>query len=168
MKKFIVCIVLVLCFSNYAFATTQEELIDIIDQARLELTQFYPLVVDGSVLYEDENIKMTAIGAPYFDEYWNQDSDYGTIYIDVIIENYTNSNIQCIFPEIAVNGWTLEGYADEVMVNKKIKSSIMIDYIANTDLTAAEEIETIEGIFSYVDPDSWETIGEGEFYWIFD
>ena len=167
MKKFIACILLVACFSNCAFAATQEELIGIINNARLELTQFYPLVVNGSVLYEDENVKVTAIGTPYFDEYWNHGDDYGTIYIDVVIENYTTNNIQCIFPEIAVNGWTLEGYSDEVMASKKIKSSIRIDYIADTDLNAAEEIETIEGIFSYVNPDTWDTIGGNEFYWIF-
>jgi len=167
MKKLVVCVVLIMCLSSYAFAATPEELISIIDQARLELMQFYPPVVDGTVLYEDENVKMTAIGAPYFDEYWGVDDDYGTMYIDVIIENYTNSNIQCMFAEIAVNGWTLNGYAEEVMANKKVKGSISIDYIADTDLSSAEEIETIEGVFSYVHSDSWDLVGQGKFYWTF-
>ena len=167
MKKLVVCVVLIMCISSCAFAATPEELINIIDQARLELMQFYPPVVNGTVLYEDDNVKMTAISAPYFDEYWSVGDDYGTMHIDVIIENYTNYSIQCLFSEIAVNSWTLNGYAEEVMANKKIKGSISIDYIEDTDLNSVEEIETIEGVFSYVRSDSWDLVGQGRFYWTF-
>lgn len=171
MKKLVACILILTCCTNIVFADTLEEvredLIKIIDEARLLLTRFYPPVANGSVLYEDKNVKMTAISQPYFEEGWSPGDDYGTIYIDVVIENYLDTNILCIFPEIAVNGWTMEGYGDDVMAKKKIKTSLMIGYIAETDLNSAEDIETIEGIFAYVYPDSWNTIGEGEFYWIF-
>lgn len=171
MKKLIACIILAMFIVNSAFAATpdelREDLIDIIDEARLLLTIFYPPVAEGSVLYEDKNVKMTAISKPYFEADWSPGKDYGTIYIDVVIENYLDTNILCIFPEIAVNGWTMEGYGPDVMAKKKIKTSLMIGYIVETDLNSAEGIETIEGIFAYVYPDSWNTIGEGEFYWIF-
>lgn len=167
MKKLIACILILTCCTSLAFADTREDLIDIIDRARLLLTRFYPPVADGTVLYEDSNVKMTAISQPYFEEGWNPGDDYGTIYIDVVIENYLDTNIQCIFHEIAVNGWTMEGYGEEVMANKKIKTSLMIGYIAETDINSAEDIETIEGVFAYVNPTTWVALGEGEFYWMF-
>lgn len=171
MKKLIACAILVMFICSCAFADTldeiREDLINVINDARLLLTRFYPPVAYGSVLYDDGNVKMTAISQPYFEEGWSSGDDYGTIYIDVVIENYLDTNILCIFPEIAVNGWTMEGYGDDVMAKKRVKTSLMIGYIAETDINEAEDIETIEGIFAYVHPDSWITIGEGEFYWMF-
>lgn len=57
---------------------------------------------------------------------------------------------------------------EEVAANKKVKSSIHFDYVYNTDLTSAEEIEEIEGTFVYVNTETWDTIGEGTIYWIFE
>lgn len=167
MKKLVTCIILILCISTCALADHRDDLIDIIDRARLLLTMFYPPVAEGSVLYEDVNVKMTAISQPYFEEGWSHGDADGAIYIDVVIENYTGDDILCVFPEIAVNGWVLDCRVDEVMAKKKIQTSLKITYLANTDLMSLEDIETIEGVFSYVSTNSWKVIGSGEFYWIF-
>lgn len=165
MKKvfvFILSIIFMFSFTS-ALAKTEQELIEILNQTRLELTQYYKPVMEGTLLYSDNNVKMTAISKPYIDEYWGEQ-----FYIDVVIENYTNFNINCWFSNVSINGWTLEGYGEEVAANKKVKGSIHFDYVYNTDLTSAEEIKEIEGTFVYVNTETWDTIGEGTIYWIFE
>lgn len=166
-KIFVMIFMVIPMLFSTAFAATQQELIDIINQARLELTQYLPIVENKTILYEDENIKITCLSLPYFEEYWQLGDKYGTIYLDVIIENHTNNTIMVSFREVSINGWTLDGYGDEVMAGKKIKGSLRFDYIADTDLTAPEDIQDIDGILYYFDTNSWDDIGEGEIYWLF-
>lgn len=169
MKKFIsVLMVIISLFSiSSAFATempnTKEDWIMFIDLARLELTKYLEPIANGAVLYEDENVKMTAISKPYLDDFWSQ----GQLRIDVIIENRMNINISCGFSDVSLNGWAIDGYTDDVPARKKTKGSIRLEYLSDTDITTAEEVQDIEGTFYYSNSDTWKRIYESCFYWTF-
>ena len=163
MKKFIAIILTLMLVCGAACAESAQELIDIINDARLKLTQYYEPVKDGMILYEDESIKITATSGLYQDEWFS-----GSVRVDVVIENYIDTNLNCSFQEVSINGWTVSGYIGEVLAKKKAKTTIMISSLDDTDLESIDEIQEIEGIIYYYSDDSWESIGEGEFYWIFE
>lgn len=169
MKKFVAIImVIVSLFSvTNAFAlempNTKEEWIMLIDLARLKLTEYIAPVANGTVLYEDNNVKMTAISELYLDDFW----DNGQLRIDVIIENRMNANISCGFSDVSLNGWAIDDYTDEVPARKKTKGSIRLEYLSDTDITTVEEVQDVEGTFYYYNSDTWDKINESWFYWTF-
>lgn len=164
MKKFVsVLMVIVSLFSiTTAFASTPEELIEIINQARLELTQYYEPVAKGTVLYEDENIKVTATGSPHFGDFISS-----FLYIDVIVENHSNKNLSIGFENASINGWAIDGTGEAIPAGKKAKGSLEFFSMENTDITEASEVQEIEGTLYYFDSDSWNRIEEKPFYWLF-
>lgn len=165
MKKFIsiVLVVISLFSMSSAFAATKEELIATINQARLELTQYYEPVVKGTVLYEDENVKVTATSVPHSHEYMEE-----YFVVDVIVENYTNKNIRISFENISVNGWTIDGDGFGIAANKKAKGCFEFYHFSDTDFNSPEEVEELEGTLYYYDTDSYDRIKESNFLWLFE
>lgn len=164
MKKFVsvLMVIISLFYITTAFASAPEELIEIINQARLELTQFYEPVTKGTVLYEDENVKVIATGFPYFGDFI---SDF--LYIDVIVENHSDKNLTIGFENTSINGWAIDGTGESIPARKKAKCNFNFFSMENTDITEANEVQEIEGTFYYFDSDSWARLKEESFYWLF-
>lgn len=166
MKKLIsIALVIVSLFSmTSAFAATKEELIATINQARLELTQYYEPVAKGTVLYEDENVKITATSAPYISESWSE-----KILMDIVIENYTDVTILCWQSGITINGWVADGHTpDHVPPMKKAKTSLWWTNASEVEVSCAEDVQDIEGMLTiYNDDGNWDVICEIPFHWFF-
>lgn len=165
MKKFVSVIMVIVSLFAFtsAIAATKEELIATINQARLELTQYYEPVVKGTVLYEDENVKVTATSTPHSHEYMEE-----YFVVDVIIENYTDKNIRISFENVSANGWTIDGDGVAIAANKKAKGEFEFYHFSDTDFNSPEEVEELEGTLYYFDTDSYDTIGKGDFLWLFE
>ena len=138
MKKFvsIIMVIVSLLSITSAFAATKEELSATINQARLELTQYCEPVVKGTVLYEDENVKVTATGSPRFGDFFDS-----FLYLDVIVENYSNKNIMVGFDNTSINGWAISGTGESVPAGKKAKGSFEFFSMEDTDITEASEVQ---------------------------
>lgn len=158
----LVLALLMLCSCSLAFAAeidfsgmTQDELLNVIDQARLELTKFLPAVVDGTVLYEDENVKITLNGDIYM--------EYGALNIPVIVENYTDFDLIIGIEDSSCNGWDVGSATVSVSAGKKAKDEFAY-YGADEDaeLTSAEEVQDITGTLYYFDTETYDRLYEGE------
>lgn len=145
-------------------AMTEDELIALISDARHELTKFNPFMVQGSVLYEDENITLTYAGHMAIDD--------TTIYIGAILENRTDSNIIVEIDNIACNGRENEMFT-VLMAQAHSTEKVVIDLyglVNDAKLNSVEDIQDIGCNLIYIDSDTFETIYEHEnrLLWLFD
>ena len=165
MKRFLAVILMVFlmvgCFPVYAesidlSAMSEEELKALIDDARLELTKYHPAVVAGTVLYEDENIKITVNGEIVID-------DYDNMSINVIIENYSNMNLIISTANTSCNGWDIGDGTVSVSANKKAKDTFeFYDAAIDAELESAEDVEDITCSIHYFDEDTFEFSADSE------
>ena len=155
-KLFAAFLVFLMVFSSSAVmaegvdlsAMSADELVALINDARLELTKYLPAVADGTVLYEDENVKITLNG--------ELSIEYGSLVVPVIIENYTDRNLIIAMNNSSCNGWDIMEGSISVNASKKAKDEITF-YGAeeDADLTSVDEVEDITCIIRYFDEDDW-------------
>ena len=128
-------------------AMSQDELIALIDNARLELSKYLPYAEKGTVLYEDENIKITLNGEITFD-------DYDNMLVDIIIENYSSYNLLISTDNASCNGWDINSATASVSANKKAKATLdFYDAVIDADLSSVEDVEDITCSIRYFDSD---------------
>ena len=133
---------------------SEEELKELIDEARLEMTKYHPLVTEGTLLYEDENITITCTGPLELDE-------YGYLYVPVIVENHSDKNLSIILQNVSCNGWAIyDGFLD-VPANKKAKEqAYFMDAATDAELESAEDVQDIEADLHYYDDETYENVIE--------
>lgn len=156
MKKFVSLLLLVLMLTStfvYAEASTidlsamtKEELIALIDDARLELSKYLPYAEKGTVLYEDEHIKITLNG--------ELELEYGCLLMPVIIENYSDRELLVSFDRSSCNGWDILESATNVSANKKAKTDIMfLDAEEAAELSSVDDVTDITATIHLFDND---------------
>lgn len=134
---------------------TIDELIWIINQARAELAMRLPPVVDGAVLYQDNNVSITMNGEVSLED--------GELIIPIVVVNHTNRNLLISFDDMSVNGWAVAGSSASVMGGKKVKDEICIfDAEESADLTDLDTLTDIDCTVSYFDEDDYDWEFEGE------
>ena len=133
---------------------TQEELVALINDARLELTKYLPEAAEKTILFEDENIRLTFTGAEL--------DDYGDFGINVIVENLSDKNLIIGVENASLNGWAIDATSVAAPANKKAKECFWIfDATENTDLVTVEDLMDIEADLYCYDSDSYDYINEG-------
>lgn len=165
MKKFLAVVLMVFllvgCFPVYAESIdlstmTEAELKALIDDARLELAKYHPAALDGTVLYEDENVKITFTGNIEVEK------DYDQLAISVIIENYTDKNLGVAIENVSCNGWAIWESSIRVPANKKAKERFsFMNGVSDADLESVEDVQDIECDLRCYDTDTWDTVKEG-------
>lgn len=133
---------------------TQDELIALINDARLELTKYLPEAAEKAILYEDENIRLTFTGAEL--------DDYGDLIVKVIVENLSDKNLSIGIDNASINGWAIDIGGVSAPASKKAKDKFCIyDVTEDADLVTAEDLMDIEGDLYYYDSDSYDRVNEG-------
>lgn len=133
---------------------TIDELIWIINQARAELAMRLPPVVDGTVLYQDDNVSITLNGEAYLED--------GALFLPIVLVNHTNRNLLISFDDMSVNGWEVAGSTASVNGGKKAKDEIYIfDAEESADLTDLDTLTDIDCTVSYFDEDDYDWEFEG-------
>lgn len=141
---------------------TEQELLDVIDMARLELTKYQAYATDGTVLYEDEHIKITLNG--------DLEMEYASLVMHVIIENYSDKNLIISFDHASCNGWDIYEATASVNAQKKARCDVSFyDAGEAADLTGPEDVEDISCQIRYFDEDDWEFSVDSEepLVWLF-
>ncbi len=143
-------------------AMTEEQLVALIDDARLALVKFHPSAVDGTVLYEDESVRLILVGAPEINEYDN-------LTLRVIVENMTDHNLMVSLENLSCNGWSISDDSISVPAKKKAKEIFeFYDAVTDAEIEKAEDVQDIEGSLYYFDTDTYDTLLEPvHFSWIF-
>ena len=133
---------------------TIDELIRIINQARAELAMRLLPVVDGAVLYQDDNVSITLNGEAYLED--------GALVLPIVLANHTNRNSLISFDDMSVNGWAVAGSSASVMGGKKAKDEIYIfDAEESADLTDLDTLTDVDCTVSYFDEDDYDWEFEG-------
>ena len=160
MRKLVVMIMVVLMvFGGVACAEeidlsgmTEDQLVALIDDARLELTKYHPSVADGSVLYEDENVCITLTGAPEVD-------DYGSLMLNVVVENHSDHNLGIVLENVSCNGWAIfDGYVSAPAGKKAKETFDFINAVTDADLASGEDVQDVEGVMRYFDSDTFDNV----------
>ncbi len=144
-------------------ALSNDELQALIDAAQAELAgrvgtgpAASDVVGDGSILYEDENLRITMTGSLELDE-------YGALILNVVLENLTNRNLIMSLENASCNGWDVDSPVASVSANKKAKETLeFYDAAEDAELTAATDVRSIEGQIRYFDEDDYDFTVENE------
>lgn len=133
---------------------TEEQLVALIDDARLALAKFHPSVADGAVLYEDENVVITLAGAPEVDS-------YDSLLLNVVVENYSDHNLIICLENVSCNGWSIFEGSVSVPANKKAKEAFdFISAATDAELANGEDVQDVEGDLYYFDTDTYDRLTE--------
>lgn len=133
---------------------SEEQLVALIDDARLALVKYHPSVTDGAVLYEDENVVVTLAGAPEVD-------DYGSLLLNVVVENHSDHNLMICLENVSCNGWSIFETAVSVPANKKAKETFdFMGAAEDADLESGEDVQDVEGDLYYFDSDTYDRVAE--------
>lgn len=141
------------------------ELQALIDAAKQELAgrtgaapESSDAVGDGSILYEDENLRITMNGVMEL-------NDYGELVINVILENLTERNLIISLENASCNGWDVYEPVVSVSANGKSKDAFeFYDIETDAEISSADEVETIKGQIRYFDQDDYDfTVENSEF-----
>ena len=140
---------------------TEEELWNIITSARMELGKYDPIIAEGEVFYEDENIRITLINAPYI--------EYESLTLDVIIENFSSHNLIVSIEDCKINGWDHYGASVSLVAGSKIRTTLgFYDVVESCELSDVSELQDIVGVISYFDSDTYDDIFTSDTYtWTF-
>lgn len=132
---------------------TEEELQAVIDQARIAMTKFHPLVEEGTILYSDKNISVTYTGNCSIDM-------FGTLIIEIIITNSTDKNIRVCLEDESCNGWAVNTIiSGSVPAGKKAKSQFKVSDIENAaGVTSVEDVKEIEASIYYFDEATYDNM----------
>lgn len=167
MLKKLICLLvaLVLCLPVYAAAEdfsamSTEELQTLIDQARAELLNRELATAEKTVIVEADGITVTLTGE--VDLETNYD-DTKTLKLNVTVTNTSDKDMAVSLDSIYINGWEGWGFSSfELAAGKKTKDTIEIYEVdVDAELTALDQLETIEFHFYTYDPNSYETMTDG-------
>lgn len=141
---------------------TEEQLVALIDDARFALMKFHPSATDGSVLYEDESVRLILVDAPEVNEYDN-------LVLHVIVENMTDHNLMVSLDNLSCNGWSISDDSISVPAKKKAKETFeFYDAVVDAEIEKGEDVQDIEGDLYYFDTDTYDTLLEPvHFSWVF-
>lgn len=132
---------------------TKEELIALIDNARLELTKYLPVAEEGTVLHEDELVRITYTSMEL--------DDYDSLLLNVVVENLTDSNVYVSLQNASCNGWSVWEGVVEVPANKKAKVAFdFMDAVIDAELESVEDVQDIEGDLLVMDSDTYENLAD--------
>ncbi len=128
---------------------TAQELLDLIDAARIELALQMPPVSDGVTLYEDDNLVITLNGDPFI--------EYGSLVLPTVVVNKTERNLIISFDNASCNGWDVLVSTASVSASKKAKEQIEIYSVEeDADLTDVADLQDVSCRISYFDDDDWD------------
>lgn len=140
---------------------TEEELWNIITSARMELGKYDPIIAEGGLFYEDENIRITLINTPYV--------EYESLTLEVIVENFSSNNLLISVEDCKINGW--DHYGASVSLSSSCKARTTLDFydvVASCELGDASELQDISGVIDYSDSDTYDGIfTSGTYTWTF-
>lgn len=132
---------------------TEEQLIALIDNARLELVKFHPSAVDGTVLYENDDVRITLTDGPELDI-------FDSLILHVIVENHTDHNLTVSLRNVSCNGWAIWDGTVSVPANKKLKGDFdFMSAAEDAELKSGDDVQDIEADLVYYDSDTWDDIG---------
>ena len=130
------------------------QLVALINQARTALAELLPPVVDGTTLYEDENISITLNGEAYI--------EYGSLVLPIIVVNHTERNLLISLDNVSVNGWDVSGGTASVSAGKKAKEEFdFYDAEEDAELKDVSELTDVTCTISYFDSDDYDWDVEG-------
>ncbi|MDD6966250.1 MAG: hypothetical protein PUK18_01920 [Firmicutes bacterium] len=164
MLKKLICLLVavVLCLPIYAAAEdfsamSTEELQTLIDQARAELLNRELAMAEKTVIVEADGITVTLTGEVDLEAAYD---DTMTLKLNVIVTNTSDKDMAACLDSVYVNGWEGWGFSSfELAAGKKAKDTIEVYEVdVDAELTALEELETIEFHFYTYDPNSYETV----------
>ena len=136
---------------------TEEELHELINGARNELT-LRELVFDkDTVLIDQDGVKVYLTGNYKVNEFYYPD-DLVSVTFEAVIINETDTTISVNFDSATVNGWDVSynGIGDITAGHKK-KDNLEL-YISEADITTYEEIEEVIFDLYVYDSDNWDTL----------
>ena len=166
MKKtlsfFIALLVLLTCtaFAEAALdytAMTDEQLHQIIDEARNELTKREMVAAENLVLFEQDGVTVYLTGAY---EPWGSDNVY--LDLEAVVINDSDKTVSILIDACSINGWDVysSGVSD-TSAGKKQKGQLEF-LLTDAGISTYEEIEEVEIDFTIYDSDNWETISTAE------
>lgn len=138
------------------------ELQSLIDAARRELASrsggstASEICSNGSVLFEDENIRITMSGDLEL-------SEYDELILPIVIENLTDRNLIISLEHSSCNGWEISSPVASVSASKKARDTFeFYDIVEDAGLTSVEDVQEIEGSIRYFDEDDYDFTVENE------
>ena len=111
--------------------------------------------VNGIVLYDANDIKITCKGYTEDDSFWGPTLKY-------LVENNTNKNITVQVRDCSVNGFMVDPTCSTDVASGKKANDTMTWFESDFEENDIDAIETIEFYFHIYDADEWETIVDSE------
>lgn len=156
LSALMVCVLLFCC--GFASAEvdlsklSETELRALIDAAYLEMVKYHPAASDGSILDEDEYIRVIFTGKMELDM-------FDSLNISVIVENLTDKNIIIGFNDAACNGWAIWEATASVPANKKAKADLsFMNAVVDAELSDVSEVKEISCTLHCFDSDTIDTL----------
>ena len=132
---------------------TEEQLIALINSARLELVKYHPSAEDGAVRYEDDNVRITLTGSSELD-------DFDSLLLHVILENVNDHNLMVSLRTVSCNSWGIWDAVISVPANKRIKGDFdFMSAATDAELESGDDVQDVEADLYYDDSDTWDHIG---------
>ncbi len=134
-------------------AMTEDELLELINHARNELTARSLKAEENTVLYDQDGIQIYLTGKKSFNAY--EDTSY--LYLEAVIINDSERNIGVSVDSASINGWEVTGWGiSDVSASKKKRDNFEF-YTSDADVFDIGEIEELEVTLHIYDCDSYET-----------
>ena len=135
---------------------TTEELHELINAARNELTARELNAEGETVLFDQDGVKVYLTGNYTIESY-----DWATyIYLEAVVINDTDSTIDVFFVSSTVNGWDVDNIGiGEITTGHKKKGNFELT-ISDAEINSYEEIEDAEFVFYVMDDATWDHLFE--------
>lgn len=146
--------------SSVDFTTmTTEEILALIDTARIELTQRDIQSQEKAVIFDQDGVTVALSGKNNVEQ--SYDGSY-KLTMGFVVTNASDQNIIFEIDDMYVNGWLTTPFEmTTVSAGKKAKDQIEKYHIdEDCDITSLEEIETIEFHMSLFNADSYANIAQ--------
>lgn len=133
---------------------TDDELLAVIDGARNEQAKRILTAAADTVIVDQDGVTIYLTGNNRIDEYGPE------LFIEAVVVNDTDKNIDVYVDSASVNGWNVEAYGiTETSAGKKQKGEFSA-YLDDAEVSTIEEIEEIELELYIADADEIERISE--------
>ena len=135
-------------------AMADDELQELINAARNELTRRGLKAEENTVLYDQDGIQIYLTGKKYVEDY----GDSSELYVEVVIINDSDNDIGILMDSATINGWEIYGWGtDDISAGKKKKAEF--EFLASdADVFSIEEVEDLEMKMNIYDCNSYDTI----------
>lgn len=162
MKRFFsLILVVVMLFTCSAVAEsavdfasmTDDQLHELINSARNELTKREMIMSEKTVLLEQDGVTVYFTGNH---ETWGYDSVY--VDLEVVVVNDSDKSVSILIDSSSINGWEVFGTGvSDTGAGKKQKGVLSFE-VTDAEISTYEEIEELELTITIYDGDAWETI----------